>query len=90
MKVLNDIPSPHENVEIKVAGATSFNYFKKGRNKGFYIKKFIEHMAWDPADCIFFGDSFYPGGNDEPVMGVIETVPVRNHHETYEHLLYFR
>jgi HAD superfamily hydrolase (TIGR01484 family) len=89
-EVLEAIPFKHNSVEVTVAGATSFDYLPKGKHKGFYVKKFIDRMGWNKDDCLYFGDSFYPGGNDEPVKGVIETVSVQNHRETYQHLLHFK
>ena len=40
-------------------------------------------MDWDKDECVYFGDGLYPGGNDEAVIGVIETIPVVNHLDTY-------
>ncbi len=56
----------------------------KGRNKGYNIKRLIEHEGWDASECLYFGDSLFPGGNDETMIGVIDTVPVRDHRHTYE------
>lgn len=89
-EILKAVPFKHNSVDVTVAGATSFDYLPKGKHKGFYVKKFIDCMGWSKDDCLYFGDSFYPGGNDEPVKGVIETVSVKNHQETYQHLLHFK
>lgn len=89
-KILSEVPCTHNDVEVKVSGATSLDYVRKGNNKGFYVKKLIDRMGWDKNECLYFGDSFYPGGNDESVQGVIETVSVSNHRETFEHLLCFK
>jgi phosphomannomutase len=88
-EILKSTPSVHDSIDVTVAGSTSFDYLRKGKHKGYYVQKFIDHMGWDKKECIYFGDSFYPGGNDEPVQGVIETVPVSNHYETYELLTRF-
>lgn len=88
-QILQAVPFVHNSVEVTVAGATSFDYLPKGKHKGFYVKMLIDRMGWNKDDCLYFGDSFYPGGNDEPVKGVIATVPVQNHRETYQHLLKF-
>ena len=41
-------------------------------------------MDWDINECIYFGDSLFPGGNDETVIGIIDTVAVQNHRHTHD------
>lgn len=89
-KILEVTPYVHDSIDVTVAGSTSFDYLPKGKHKGYYVQKFIDLMDWDKDQCLYFGDSFYPGGNDEPVRGIIESIPVKNHRETYELLLELR
>jgi phosphomannomutase len=82
--LLAQVPFDCDDVEVKIGGTTCFDYFMKGRTKGYNITRLIEHTGWNAADCIYFGDSLFPGGNDESVIGVIETVSVRDHRHTFE------
>jgi HAD superfamily hydrolase (TIGR01484 family) len=82
--LLTQVPFDSEDIEVKIGGTTCFDYFMKGRTKGFNIKKLIEYTGWNAHECIYFGDSLFPGGNDETVIGVIDTVAVRDHRHTYE------
>lgn len=84
LKLLSLEPLDHDEVEVKIGGTTCFDYFPKGRHKGFNVKRLIEHRGWNADECIYFGDALVPGGNDEAVIGVIETFPVLNHLHTYE------
>jgi hypothetical protein len=68
---------------VKIGGSTSFDYIHKDRHKGSNVKKIIDHYGWNPEECVYFGDGLYPGGNDEVVIGVIDTIPVENHTDTY-------
>jgi hypothetical protein len=80
------VPFMSDEIMVKIGGSTSFDYVHKDRHKGANVKKLIEHLGWNPAECIYFGDGLYPGGNDEVVMGVIDTVLVCDHLDTYEKL----
>ncbi len=83
LSLLEQIPFVHDELEVKIGGTTCFDYFRKGKHKGFNVSRLIEHMGWDKNECIYFGDAIFPGGNDETVIGVIETYPVDNHLHTY-------
>lgn len=82
--LLAAVPFDHDEIEVKIGGTTCFDYFMKGRTKGFNIKKLLAHTGWSTEECIYFGDSLFPGGNDETVIGVIDTVAVRDHRHTFE------
>jgi len=79
---------PFESLElvVKIGGSTSLDYIHKDRHKGANVQKLIDLMGWDKDDCVYFGDGLYPGGNDEAVIGVIETIPVDDHQDTYRKL----
>lgn len=85
-ELLQRFPFVSERVEVKMGGSTCLDYFKKGRNKGFNIDRLIAHMHWNKDECIFFGDALFPGGNDETVVGIIETVQVSDPDDTYSKL----
>lgn len=86
LELLSRVPLESDEVVVKIGGSTSFDYIHKTRHKGTGVARFIEHMGWDKDACVYFGDGLYPGGNDEAVIGVIETIPVRDHHDTYDKL----
>lgn len=82
--LLTQVPFEDGTIEVKIGGTTCLDYFEKGKNKGYNILKLIRHMDWDINECIYFGDSLFPGGNDETVIGIIDTVAVQNHRHTHD------
>ena len=76
--LLEAVPFESETIEVRLGGSTCLDYFKKGKNKGYNIARLISHKGWKREECIFFGDALFPGGNDETVVGVIETISVAN------------
>lgn len=85
--LLARVPLSHTEIEVKIGGTTCFDYFQKGRNKGYNVRRLIDTQGWNADDCLYFGDALYPGGNDETVVGVIDTVAVRNHRHTFNLLI---
>lgn len=83
---LREIPFNSEDLVVKIGGSTSLDYIHKDRHKGTGVQRLIDLMNWDKENCVYFGDGLYPGGNDEAVIGVIDTVPVENHLDTYKKL----
>lgn len=84
--LLAAVPLVSDTLTVKFGGSTSLDYFPKERHKGFNVQKIIDLKDWENDDCIYFGDGLFPGGNDEAVIGVIETVAVENHIETFDKL----
>lgn len=82
--LLASTPFNSNTLEVRMGGSTTFDYFRKGSNKGFNIAKLLKHKGWDANDCLFFGDALFPGGNDESVKGVIETISVTDEEDCYE------
>ena len=78
LKRLND-----GGVEARIAGTTNIDLFELGKNKGFNVGAFIEKMSWPKDECRYSGDARCPGGNDETVVGVIPTQPVKDYRDTY-------
>ena len=83
IELLERFPFESENVEVKLGGSTCLDYFRKGRNKGYNIERLITHMKWNKDECLFFGDALFPGGNDETVVGIIETREVSSPDDCY-------
>lgn len=86
MKWLAQFPFESDELMVKIGGSTSFDYIHKKRHKGANVSKLITYRGWNHEDCVYFGDGLYPGGNDEVVIGVIDTVPVIDHLDTYQKL----
>lgn len=76
-------PFHSETMEVQIGGSTCLDYFKKGYHKGSNIKKLISVMGWKQDDCVYFGDALFPGGNDESVVGMIDTIKVCDEEDTY-------
>lgn len=74
------------NVEILIAGTTNLDIIERGKNKGYNISEFIKALGWKKEDCIYVGDALFSGGNDETVVGIIPTKPVKDYRETYDYL----
>ena len=88
-KLLTDLAADvealkHANVEVRIGGTTNLDFFEYGKNKGYNVNAFVTQMGWDKTECLYIGDALFPGGNDETVVGVIPTHPIKNHFETYE------
>lgn len=85
-RMLKEIPFESDDLVVKIGGSTSFDYFVRDRNKGTNVKKLIDLKNWNPEKCVYYGDGLYPGGNDEAVIGVIDTVAVESDEDTFERL----
>lgn len=84
--LMAQVPFDSQELVVKIGGSTSLDYIHKDRHKGTNVQKLIDLKGWNKDDCIYFGDGLYPGGNDEAVIGVIETVAVTDHLDTYQKL----
>lgn len=85
-QILKEHPLISEHVEVFIGGTTTFDYIRKGMHKGRNVMAFIKEMGWKPDECIYVGDALFPGGNDETVMGVIDTKSVANPTETFAYI----
>jgi len=74
------------NIEVRIGGTTVLDFMEKGKNKGFNVRAFMEHMHWRDEDAVYVGDALFAGGNDETVIGVIPTKAVKNYKETFAYL----
>lgn len=84
--LLAQVPFTSDTVDVRMGGSTCLDYFKKGRNKGYNINRLITHKQWKPEECVFFGDALFPGGNDETVVGIIDTIAVADEEDCYRKL----
>ena len=85
-EVLNNIPFNSEDLEVRVAGTTCLDYTIKDGTKGKNIEKLIRALNWNKDECIYFGDALAPGKNDETVVGIIQTVEVKDPEDLIEKL----
>ena len=84
--LLQKVPFVSDELLVLFGGSTSVDYIHKDRHKGTNVQKFIQYMGWEKNECVYFGDGLFPGGNDEFVIGVIDTIPVTDHLDTYQKL----
>jgi phosphomannomutase len=82
--LMKSIPFVHDALTVKIGGSTSIDYFKADSNKGTNVAKLIALKGWNKDECVYIGDGLYLGGNDEAVIGVIETIPVEDHLDCYK------
>ena len=86
LAMLKEIPLESETMMAVIGGSTSIDYIPKERHKGTNVAKYIAHKGWDKDECVYFGDGLYPGGNDEFIIGVIDTVAVTDELDCYQKL----
>jgi phosphomannomutase len=70
-------------IEVMPAGTTTFDFILSGKNKGYNITRLLQYEGWTKDECLYIGDALFPGGNDETVIGVIPTHPVKDPDETF-------
>lgn len=70
-------------MEVMPAGTTTFDFILLGKHKGHNIERLLRRMQWHKDDCIYVGDALFPGGNDESVIGVIDTYAVKTPEDTF-------
>lgn len=72
--------------DLKIGGTTSIDITKKGLDKEWGIRKFLEQNNWKPEQALFFGDRIHPGGNDYPATRIVDCISVKNPQETLQKL----
>lgn len=80
--ILRKIPFNSQTLEVKIGGTTCFDYFELGKHKGKNVSELFKKMNWNREDSVYIGDALFPGGNDESVIGVCDTLQVSNPFET--------
>ncbi len=76
----------NKKYDFKIGGTTSIDITRKGLDKEWGIKTFAEHKKINLNEIIFFGDKIYPGGNDYSASRIVDSVAVKNHQDTLNHL----
>lgn len=68
---------------IGIGGSTSLDITKEGHDKGFGIKRLLEHLNIPIEEALFMGDALFPGGNDYPAVSTgIECIETTGPKET--------
>lgn len=75
--ILNKIPFKSKTLIVRVAGTTCFDYNKKGNLKGDNLKRYMKLHRLKKKDCVYYGDAFGKGENDESVKGVMKCIKVK-------------
>lgn len=70
-------------LEITIGGTTNLDIYLKGMNKGHNSRRLMDMYGWRPDESLYIGDALFPGGNDETVVGVMPTQPIKDYNETY-------
>lgn len=81
--ILTLIPFKSKTLEVRVAGTTCFDYNRKNSLKGDNIKKYLKIKNLKPEECVYYGDNFDKGGNDESVLGIMRCVKVTGPNDLY-------
>lgn len=84
--LLREYPFISPTLDVRIGGTTCFDYTAKGKHKGHFVAQLIEQQGWQKDESIYFGDMLFVGGNDESVIGVIETQQVQNPEDTVAQL----
>lgn len=71
-------------VQVLIGGTTTLDFITE--NKATNIVRLMEHEGWRKNDALYIGDALYPGGNDEVMVGVVQTKEVKNPAETFAYL----
>lgn len=77
-ELLQKYPFVSDSMQVVIGGTTCFDYIKKGFHKGRNVSKLITERGWKKEECVYVGDALYPGGNDETVVGVVDTQSIEN------------
>ncbi len=80
--LLMEYPFKEENLKCAIGGTSCLDYTKA--SKGENLKRYLKLKRLKAENCIYYGDSLFPGGNDESVIGVMPTIQVSNPQELLE------
>ncbi len=74
-------------VQVSAGGASSVDIVQPGIDKGFGIKKIMEHTGLSNKEILFIGDKLTPNGNDYPVISTgVDTIQVESLERTREEI----
>ena len=71
-------------VEVRIGGTTTLDFIPLLHNKATNIIELMEKKGWKGRDTLYVGDALYSGGNDEVMIGVVDTKTVKNPAETFD------
>lgn len=77
-EMLRKTPFKSKTLVCRIGGTTCFDYTRKYGTKGRNIARWIKENKISKSGCVYYGDAFFRGGNDESVKGVITIVEVEN------------
>ena len=81
---MSDVVQLNElGIDVIPGGTTCFDFFLRGKSKGYNVLRLIKKEGWLHEDCVYVGDALFPGGNDESVLGLIPTHAVKEPEETF-------
>lgn len=72
-----------EKYNIKLGGTTSIDVTRKGMDKAYGIKRFCKENGLELGKILFFGDGLDEGGNDSCLVGLVDTIKVKNPEDTF-------
>lgn len=84
--ILKKHPFKSKSLVVRIAGTTCFDYNRKNTLKGDNLKRYMKLHKINPKDCIYYGDNFNKGGNDESVLGVMKCIKVKGPDDLYNKL----
>lgn len=80
--LLKAFPFDDNTLTVRIGGTTCLDYTRQDGTKGENVKHLIDDMAFE--NPVYVGDALFPGGNDESVVGVCDTIQVNSLEETYQ------
>ena len=84
--VLKKIPFKSKILVVRVAGTTCLDYNRKGNLKGDNLKRYMKLSNLKKSECVYYGDNFGKGGNDESVLGIMKCIKVDSPDDLYKKL----
>ena len=78
MTMLAECPLTRKDIAARIGGTTCIDYTSACGRKGDNVLRLARREGWRREDMLYIGDALYPGGNDESVIGVCDTLPVAN------------
>ncbi|MEM4097377.1 MAG: HAD-IIB family hydrolase [Candidatus Micrarchaeaceae archaeon] len=70
-----------QEFDVRLGGTTSIDVTRKGINKAYAIVT-LEKMGFLRNEMCYIGDALYEGGNDNIMVGLIDTLPVSSPEDT--------
>jgi HAD superfamily hydrolase (TIGR01484 family) len=84
--LLTTHPMRSNSIEVRIGETTTLDYLKKGHTKGFNIARLCAYKGWNLDTCLYIGDALEVGGNDDTVIGIVDTHSVTNPDDTQQFL----